>query len=250
MTSCKEWFKVIRDPSATKYVKEFDGSMKEVAGVGLHVTLHDVLFVPWLKGNLVSPRQLTDKGADMQTKEGVTRIITSGGQVAATARYRLRVLCLDLKPWPASNGTAVVVACNGMAAAAACNGMAAAMSCMYLEEGGKEMPCTSCQEANLTRQSFPLHDEREGQVLGLVHTDVCGPFQTLATDGSRYYILFVDHTSRYTWGKTLKLKSDALAAFKEWLPEAECQTGMTLKVLRSDWGGEFMSKEFLLLLKH
>ncbi|CAI7858560.1 unnamed protein product, partial [Closterium sp. NIES-53] len=87
-------------------------------------------------GNLVSPRQLTDKGADMQTKEGVTRIITSGGQVAATARYRLRVLCLDLKPWPASNGTAVVVACNGMAAAAACNGMAAAMSCKPEENEG------------------------------------------------------------------------------------------------------------------
>ncbi|CAI5520496.1 unnamed protein product [Closterium sp. Naga37s-1] len=73
--------------------------------------------------------QLTDKGANLQTEEGVTRIIASGGQVAATARYRHRLLCLDLKPWPASNGTAVVVACNGTAAAAACNGTAAAEAC-------------------------------------------------------------------------------------------------------------------------
>ncbi|CAI5458429.1 unnamed protein product [Closterium sp. Yama58-4] len=35
MTGRKEWFTVIRDPSATKSVKGFDGSMQEVAGVAL-----------------------------------------------------------------------------------------------------------------------------------------------------------------------------------------------------------------------
>ncbi|CAI5485702.1 unnamed protein product [Closterium sp. Naga37s-1] len=133
MTGRKEWFTVIRDPSATKSVKGFDGSMQEVAGVGevllegtngLRVTLHDVLFVPGMKANLVSPGQLLDKGAKLQTEEGVTRIIASGGQVAATARYRHRLHCLDLKPGPARNGATAAAACNGMAAAAACTDMA------------------------------------------------------------------------------------------------------------------------------
>ncbi|CAI5485655.1 unnamed protein product [Closterium sp. Naga37s-1] len=35
MTGRKEWFTVIRDPSTTKSVKGFDGSMQEVAGVAL-----------------------------------------------------------------------------------------------------------------------------------------------------------------------------------------------------------------------
>ncbi|CAI5459693.1 unnamed protein product [Closterium sp. Yama58-4] len=96
MSGPKEWFTVIRDPSATKSVKGFDDSMQEVAGVGevllegtngLLVTLHDVLFVPGMKANLVSPGQLLENGAKLQTKEGVTRIIASGGQVAAMARY-------------------------------------------------------------------------------------------------------------------------------------------------------------------
>ncbi|CAI5465283.1 unnamed protein product [Closterium sp. Yama58-4] len=134
MTGRKEWFTVIRDPSATKSVKGFDGSMQEVAGVGevllegtngLRVTLHDVLFVPGMKANLVSPGQLLDKGAKLQTEEGVTRIIASGGQVAATARYRHRLHCLDLKPGPARNGATAATACNGTVAAAACNDMAA-----------------------------------------------------------------------------------------------------------------------------
>ncbi|CAI5463083.1 unnamed protein product [Closterium sp. Yama58-4] len=103
MTGRKEWFTVIRDPSATKSVKGFDGSMQEVAGV--------------------------DKGANLQTEEGVTRIIASGGQVAATARYCHHLLCLDLKPWPASNGTMAATACNGTVAAAACNGSTAAVKC-------------------------------------------------------------------------------------------------------------------------
>ncbi|CAI5512120.1 unnamed protein product [Closterium sp. Naga37s-1] len=250
MTGRKEWFTATRDPSATKSVKGFDGSMQEVAGVGevllegtngLRVTLHDVLFVPGMKANLVSPGQLTDKGANLQTEEGVTRIIASGGQVAAMARYRHRLLCLDLKPWPASNGTmaeaacngtvaasactnttvgaacngtVAAAACNGTAAGAACNGTVAAMTCngmtkavadgaaslktyavgskatpnlwharlghvhfdavkrtatsggmlgMDLEKGGEDMPCTSCNEAKLTHESFPLHDECEEQ---------------------------------------------------------------------------------------
>ncbi|CAI5479218.1 unnamed protein product [Closterium sp. Yama58-4] len=290
MTGRKEWFTVIRDPSATKSVKGLDGSMQEVASVGevllkgtngLCVTMHDVLFVPGMKANLVSSGQLTDKGAKLQTEEGVTRIVASGGQVAAMACNRHHLLCLDLKPWPASNGTTAATArngrmataaCNGTVAAAACNGTVAAVTCngvakavakvasskpetkdgaasletyavaskatpnlwharlghvyfdavkrtatsggvfgMDLEKGGEDMPCTSCHEAKLTRRTFLLHDEREEQVLGLVHTDVCGPFQTSTMDESRYYILFVDHASWYTWGKTLKLKSDTLS---------------------------------------
>ncbi|CAI7893399.1 unnamed protein product [Closterium sp. NIES-54] len=137
MTGRKEWFTVIRDPSVTKPVKGFDGSLQEVAGVGevllegtngLRVTLHDVSFVLGMKASLVSPGQLTDKGANLQT-EGVTCIIASGGQVDATARYHHRLLCLDMKPWPASKGTAAAAACNGTVAAAACNGTAAAASC-------------------------------------------------------------------------------------------------------------------------
>ncbi|CAI5458938.1 unnamed protein product [Closterium sp. Yama58-4] len=115
MTSRKEWFTVIRDSPATKSVKGFDGSMQEVAG---------------LKANFVSSSgQLMDKGENLQTQEDVTRIIASGGQVAATARYCHRLLCKELKPWPASNSTTAVVACNGTVAQAACNGTAASAAC-------------------------------------------------------------------------------------------------------------------------
>ncbi|CAI6003784.1 unnamed protein product [Closterium sp. NIES-65] len=227
------------------------------------------------KANLVSLGQLLGKGAKLRTEEGVTRIIASGGQVAAKARYRHRLYCLDLKPGPARNGataaaacngtataaactdmaggaarnsTGAASACNGRAAAAACNGMVAAAICsntaaiaacngtaaevacngmpkaftevvsstpeandeaaslttyavgteamlnlwrthfendhagavqwtatnsgmlgMDLEKGGEETSSASSQEAKLTRQMLLLPDEREGEVLGMVH---------------------------------------------------------------------------------
>ncbi|CAI5973764.1 unnamed protein product [Closterium sp. NIES-65] len=175
MTDRKEWFTVIRDPSATKSVKGFDGSMQNVAGAGevllegtngLHVTLHDVLFVPGMKANLVSHGQLLDKGAKLQTEEGVTRIIASGGQVAATARYRHRLHYLDLKPGPARNGATAAAACNGTAAeaactnmaggaasngtgaATACNGTAAAVACTNLAGGAASNGTTAAAACN------------------------------------------------------------------------------------------------------
>ncbi|CAI7913211.1 unnamed protein product [Closterium sp. NIES-54] len=49
--------------------------------------------------------------------------------LAATARYRHHLLCLDLKPWPARNGTTAAAACNGTVAASACNGTTAGAAC-------------------------------------------------------------------------------------------------------------------------
>ncbi|CAI6005448.1 unnamed protein product [Closterium sp. NIES-65] len=72
---------------------------------------------------------LTDKGENLRTEQGVTRIIASGGQVVATARHCHRLLCLDLKPWPASNGTTAAAACNGTVAASVCNGTTAGAAC-------------------------------------------------------------------------------------------------------------------------
>ncbi|CAI6007051.1 unnamed protein product [Closterium sp. NIES-65] len=75
---------------------------------------------------LLADKKLMDEGENLQAEEGVIRIIASGGQVAAMARYRHRLLCPDLKPWPASNGTTAAAACNGTMA---CNGTTTGATC-------------------------------------------------------------------------------------------------------------------------
>ncbi|CAI5965681.1 unnamed protein product [Closterium sp. NIES-65] len=110
MTGRKDWFTVIRDPSATKSVK---GAPEE-----------------------------NDKAANLTTYV-----------VGTEAMLNLRHTHLEndhagVAQWTATN-------CG--------------MLGMDLEKGGEDTSSASSQDAKLTRQTLPLPDEREGEVLGMVH---------------------------------------------------------------------------------
>jgi len=62
-------------------------------------------------------------------------------------------------------------------------------------------------------------------------------------------LLFIDDATRFTSVYIIKRKSKALDRFKDYKAEMEKQTGMTIKRLRTDGGGEYMSKEFEKFLK-
>ena len=54
----------------------------------------------------------------------------------------------------------------------------------------------------------------------LVHFDVCRPAPVMSIDGFRYYVLFVDHFTRFTWLYLLKSKSKVfskLLSLRPWL---------------------------------
>jgi transposase InsO family protein len=68
--------------------------------------------------------------------------------------------------------------------------------------------------------------------------------KTTSIVGSRYFLTFIDDLSRYIWVYFLKEKSQAFSKFKEFKVAAENQSEAKIKVLRTDRGGEFESKEF------
>jgi len=80
--------------------------------------------------------------------------------------------------------------------------------------------------------------------LDLVHTDLWGPSPVASLGGSRYYITFIDDSSRKVWVYFLKLKSDVFEVFKKWKVMVETETGLKLKCLRSDNGGEYEDGSF------
>jgi transposase InsO family protein len=63
-------------------------------------------------------------------------------------------------------------------------------------------------------------------------------------NGSKYFLLFVDDYSRYCWVYFLKSKSDVFAKFVKFKAVVELETGNRLKILRSDNGGEYTSRQF------
>ena len=100
----------------------------------------------------------------------------------------------------------------------------------------------------MTKSPFTKKDERATELLGLVHTDVCGPMSTSARGGYFYFIAFTDDLSQYGYVYLMKHKSDSFEMFKRFRSEVEKQTGKSIKTLRSDRGGEYLSSEFLTYL--
>jgi hypothetical protein len=49
----------------------------------------------------------------------------------------------------------------------------------------------------MTKTPFISQSERASDLLGLVHTDVCGPMSSIARGGFQYFITFSDDFSRY-----------------------------------------------------
>ena len=72
------------------------------------------------------------------------------------------------------------------------------------------------------------------------------PFELILSDvcGSCYYVTFIDDFTRYTCVYFLKNKSDVLEKFKDFHNYAVNVTGKRIKVVRTENGGEYCSKEF------
>ncbi|KAK9024881.1 hypothetical protein V6N11_064787 [Hibiscus sabdariffa] len=101
----------------------------------------------------------------------------------------------------------------------------------------------------MTKAPFTGKGERASDLLGLIHSDVCGPMNTQARGGFQYFITFTDDFSRYGYIYLMRHKSEALEKFKEFKNEVQNQHGKSIKALRSDRGGEYLSQDFDELLK-
>ena len=78
----------------------------------------------------------------------------------------------------------------------------------------------------------------------LVHTDLWGPSPVASLGSSRYYITFIDDSSRKVWVYFLKNKFDVFETFKKWKAMVETETCLKVKCLRSDNGGECIDGGF------
>ena len=92
--------------------------------------------------------------------------------------------------------------------------------------------------------SFPHFDFTTSSPFELVHSDLWGPALVVSVNGYRYYILFVDHYSRFSWLYLLKSKSEAFTKFVHFNAMVANQFSLKIKTFRFDDGGEFTSNEF------
>ena len=97
--------------------------------------------------------------------------------------------------------------------------------------------CETCVEAKLTRSSFQTI-ERNTEPLDLIHSDVCDLKFVQTRGGNKYFITFIDDSTKYCYVYLLKSKDEAIEKFALYKKEVENQLNRKIKILRSDKGGE------------
>jgi transposase InsO family protein len=105
--------------------------------------------------------------------------------------------------------------------------------------------CESCILGKQKRVNFKKAGRAPAkEKLELVHTDVWGPASVSSIGGKQYFVTFIDNHSRKVWVYFLRHKSDVFETFKKWKAMVENETGLKIKKLRSDNGGEYEDNEF------
>ncbi|SGZ28036.1 BQ5605_C026g10258 [Microbotryum silenes-dioicae] len=236
------------------------GNIAFVAASGHPITLTGVLHTPGLPVNLLSVSRLcdTDNVRVAFTKYGI-HIDKDGNNIAEGARLDEGLYLLDadhskcqqlalLSRSQSSVPLLTLHRCLGHLAPSSIQKMVATgllegLGAGYSDEEVEKFVCNACLSAKGHRLPFPDSDLHSSERLGLVHSDVLSlPERSLT--GKQYLVTFLDDYSRKLWAYAIGHKSEVFGVFKTWLAEVELETGATLKVLRTDNGGEYRSKTF------
>ena len=104
--------------------------------------------------------------------------------------------------------------------------------------------CVHCLHGKMHKLPFPSSRFVASAPFELVHTDLWGPAPLTSINGFQYYVIFVDHYTRFTWLYLLHHKSEVYSKFVQFHAMIQTQISATLKTHRSDGGGEYTSKPF------
>ena len=222
------------------------------------IALRDVLYLPELDKNLLSVCAMIKLGAVVSFENDVCKITRNSKLLAVgVIRGKLYVLKIledqvniaseelesDLFLWHCRLGHLgmdnVIKIANG--------NMVKGIG--HLSSESKPF-CEGCVMGKQHRCPYPKGiSYRATEPFELIHSDVCGPMPESSIGGSRYYVTFIDDFTRYTFVYFLKNKSQVLEKFKDFHNYAKNVSGKGIKVIRTDNGGEYCSKEFESFLK-
>jgi hypothetical protein len=108
----------------------------------------------------------------------------------------------------------------------------------------KGSKCQVCVQSKQPRKPHKAAEARNLAPLDLIHFDLCEMNRILTKGGLRYFITFINDSTRFWYVHLLKSKDEALHYFKTYKAEVENQFERKIKRLRSDRGGEYFLGDF------
>jgi len=218
---------------------------------GKEMKLTNVLYVPDLRKNLISGFLLCNHGFKL-VFEGQRIVVSKNGMYvgkgyAQNNMWKMNVIAIhgkDKVNENASTSTYMLESSNLWHARLGHVNFDSLRKLIHLDCIPKfnidsKHKCEICVEAKLTRTSF--HSvERQNESLELIHTDLCDLKFMPTRGGNKYFVTFIDDSTKYCYVYLLKTKDEAIEKFAMYKLEVENQLNKKIKVVRSDRGGEYV----------
>ena len=227
------------------------GDICITTNVGCTLVLKDVRHVPDLRLNLMSGLALDRQGYVSQFGENAWKLtrgslVVAKGKVCCTLYKTASQVCRD-GLHISEHGVSPNLWHRRLAhmSEKGLEILAKKKKVTFLDsESAAINPCDDCLVGKHHRSTFHKRAGRQSELLELVHTDVCGPLEVETHGGNRYFLTFIDDSSRKVWIYFLRSKDLVFEHFKLFHALVERETGKKLKCLRSDNGGEYTSRLF------
>ncbi|CAI5482203.1 unnamed protein product [Closterium sp. Yama58-4] len=230
---------------------------------GKPVVLHDVLFVPDLKANLISLRKLGKAGVNTNTDGARTYKGKLGNRVLWDL-HESKDVYRSMWQLPALAWHGGGQAGEGSASQGECNAVGGVGVKVSARSGETDW---ATAHRRLGHVAMPLLKqlEKDGAVKGLKlngqppddNCEICllskftrFPFHSVAGRSKKPLELVHMDLSRLMWAYPLKQKDHAASTIRDdWLPFVEKQAECVVKRIRTDRGGEFLGAEMTAWLK-
>ena len=106
----------------------------------------------------------------------------------------------------------------------------------------------SCQLGKQPALSFNSNESISTDIFDLIHSDVWGPSLVSSIGGSRYFVVFVDDYSCYSWIFNMKHRSELLQVYSNFTKMVETQFSKRIKIFRFDNAFEYTQYAFQAIL--
>ncbi|XP_074284164.1 uncharacterized protein LOC141608718 [Silene latifolia] len=245
------------------YVGLPDGSVKVVHKTGTarindRIILHNVLFVPDFRQNLLSMGKLIATAGllvlfldsdcifqDPTSKE----IVALAKRTGDLYKIRSNSACFTRINCSSANKEIYVNSNNILGQSQNVSLLHARLGHSFLDKmkhvnsdifrGIQKFTCNTCVLAKHHILPFPKSVSYAHKCFNLVHMDVWGPYKVPTITGARSFLTILDDHSRLTWTFLMHNKTQVPGLVKGFISYVETQFDTKVKVIRSDNGTEF-----------